>query len=112
MARAKSVDVMYIGIGSHVVAVNSATGDMIWKVKLKAGMYGVTVHREGKSLYVGSNGELYCLDPASGAILWHNKLKGLGTGMILFSSTDPAASAVSAAAAAQLATTAIVVAAT
>jgi outer membrane protein assembly factor BamB len=99
MARAK--DTLYIAVGGHVVAIDTATGEEIWRTRLKGSMV-CTVWLDGKRLYGGANGELFCLDPARGTILWRNRLKGLGTGVVAFagSSTEVAAAAAAAAAAA------------
>lgn len=113
MPRARKPDPLFIGIGSHVVAIDASTGEIAWKTKLRSAMF-VTLHREGKHLFAGAGGELYCLDPATGAILWHNKLKGLGTGLISFGGLDgvSASSAASAQMAAQAAALTAVIAAT
>lgn len=105
MARRKGI--VYIGIGSHVVALDGATGTELWRTKLK-GATLVTVHVDGDAILAGASGEVFCLDAATGALRWHNKLKGLGMGYVTFASS----SAVTAAAAAIAAQAAATVAAT
>ena len=78
--------VLFIGIGGQVVAIDPATGTEIWRRKLKSQTY-VTVAFDGHSLFAGCGGELYGLDPATGEIRWHNKLPRLGTGLISFGGT-------------------------
>lgn len=99
MARSRKMDVIHIGVGSHVVAVQASSGEELWRTKLKSASY-VTLHREGDLVFAGASGELFCLDAASGEIRWHNKLKGLGLGLVAFTSSDPSLSAAAAAAAA------------
>lgn len=79
----KGSGVLYIGVGSHAVAVDAATGTELWRTKLKTTTF-VTVNREGARLFAGAAGELFCLDAATGEILWRNRLKGLGTGIVAF----------------------------
>ena len=99
MARAR--DRLFLGVGGHVVAIDPATGDEIWRTRLKSTTV-TTVWSDGKRVYGGAQGELFGLDAASGNLLWHNKLKGLGMGIVAFpgSSLEAAAAAAAQAAAA------------
>ena len=81
---AKRSNVLYIGIGGHVLALDSATGEEIWRRKLQSNTFQTILVRDGR-VYAGVGGELSCLDGATGEILWTNKLKGLGMGLISFS---------------------------
>ncbi len=111
MPRRKSAP-LYIGIGSHVVAVDAVSGEELWRTKIKSSSY-VTVCAMNDVIYAGAGGELFCLNAASGEILWQNKLKGLGSGLIAFAGSDASATAsVMAMQAAQAAAGAAVVAAT
>ncbi len=92
-------DLLHIGVGGHVVAIDPRTGDEVWRMKLKTSAT-VTIHRVGARLFAGANGELYCLDAATGNPLWHNKLPGLGLGIVTFG-TDTDVVAVAAALAQQ-----------
>ena len=83
MTRSRISDVVYIGIGSHVVAIQSTSGEELWRTKLAHSSI-VTISLEGDRLYAGAGGELFCLEPSSGSILWQNPLKGLGLGIIAF----------------------------
>jgi outer membrane protein assembly factor BamB len=76
---------LFIGVGSHVVAIERFSGREIWRCKLKSSSF-VTIHTDGSGLYAGAGGELFCLDPATGQIRWRNKLAGLGMGVIAFDS--------------------------
>jgi outer membrane protein assembly factor BamB len=93
MAKRK-LDLLVIGVGGHAVAIDRATGDEVWRRKLKSSPF-VTVHQVGSRVFAGAGGELFCIDVASGDLLWHNKLKGLGLGVVAFSSdTETVLSAV------------------
>ena len=81
MARSRRSDVVFIGLGSHAVAIQASSGKELWRMKLKSATF-VTIAMEGDKLYAGAGGELFCLDASSGQILWHNKLKGLGLGVV------------------------------
>ena len=94
MARAK--DRCFIGVGSHVVALDVTTGSEIWRTKLKTSSY-VTVSLIGNRVLAGAGGEVFCLEPTSGKILWRNRLKGLGHGLVAFSASEEAAIAMAAA---------------
>ncbi|MCC6244614.1 MAG: PQQ-binding-like beta-propeller repeat protein [Gemmatimonadaceae bacterium] len=109
MAARKSTP-LYIGIGSHVVALNASTGEEIWRTKVKSTSY-ITILIDGPHIYAGASGELFCLKASSGELVWHNKLKGLGHSLIAFAGSDAAQVAAMRAAQAA-ATTAAVVAAT
>ncbi|MBC8087735.1 MAG: PQQ-binding-like beta-propeller repeat protein [Phycisphaerae bacterium] len=99
MARSRNPDVMYIGVGSHVVAIQMSTGEELWRTKVKRATY-MTLSRDGDRIFAGASGELFCIDRNSGEILWHNKLKGLGLGLVAFSGTSETAMMAAAAAAA------------
>jgi outer membrane protein assembly factor BamB len=75
---------LYIGVGGHAVAIDRATGDELWRTKLKSSSF-VTVYSDSGGLYAGAKGELFCLDRTTGSILWHNRLVGLGLNVITFS---------------------------
>jgi outer membrane protein assembly factor BamB len=75
---------LYIGVGGYAVAIDRATGDELWRTKLKSSSF-VTVYSDGGGLYAGAKGELFCLDRTTGSILWHNRLVGLGLNVITFS---------------------------
>lgn len=94
----RTSDSLVIGIGGHAVAVDAATGEEIWRTKLKSDSNS-TVHRRGNRVYAGSGGELFCLDAATGSVLWRNKLKRLGMGLVAFPGNSDEVAAIAAAAA-------------
>ena len=83
---ASTKDQLFIGVGSHAVAVDPATGEELWRTRLK-GNGIATVWLANNQLFAGCAGELFRLDSATGSILWHNKLKGLGLGLVAFPGT-------------------------
>ena len=101
--------VLYIGIGSYVVAVRPSDGQEIWRSKLKMSSF-ITVWADGDTVYAGAAGELFCLDGATGVIRWRNKLKGLGSGLISFSGASSVEAAAAMAAAQAVAATTVIVA--
>ncbi len=88
-------NVLIIGIGGYVVAIDPSTGTEIWRTKLKSPLLEssvfVTVFQSGSRVFAGFSGELFCLDGATGNVLWQNKLKGLGMGLVSFPCTPEAA---------------------
>jgi outer membrane protein assembly factor BamB len=102
---AKTSDVLYIGIGGHVVAIDRATGTERWRCKLRSAHF-VTISVQPDAIYAGAHGELFCVDPATGTVRWKNRLKGLGTSIVAFDDSTTAtiiAAAVAAQAAAMAA---------
>lgn len=73
-------ELVFVGIGKSVVALNRATGEPVWEKRLK-GYDFVNVVLDGGRLFATSAGEISCLDPLTGDVLWHNPLKGFGTGL-------------------------------
>jgi outer membrane protein assembly factor BamB len=72
---------IYLGVKGSVVAVDSATGQLVWETDLK-GVDFVNVIIDGNNLFATTRGEIYCLDPQGGGIRWHNPLKGYGLGLV------------------------------
>jgi outer membrane protein assembly factor BamB len=98
-------NVLYIGIGGHIVAIQASTGKELWRTKLKRASF-VTVCERPEAIYGGGAGHLFCLDPATGAIRWENGLDGLGLGLISFGDSVTSAAAAAAAQAAAAAASA------
>lgn len=80
---AQPADVLFIGIGSHVVAIDAVAGHELWRTKIKRAPY-VTIHVAPHAVYAGAGGELFCLDRTTGAVRWINRLPGLGLGLVTF----------------------------
>jgi outer membrane protein assembly factor BamB len=99
----RKIEPLFIGLGGHVVAIDRASGEELWRCKLKRSSF-VTLSMDALSIYAGSAGVLYCIDKTSGQIRWQNPLPGLGMGVIAFegdtTSTMAALAAAQAAAAA------------
>src|SRR5690242_8059217 len=73
--------IIYLGVKGSVVAIDSATGQIVWSTPLKAAEF-VNVVLDGDNLFATTRGEIFCLDPKGGGIRWHNPLKGYGLGII------------------------------
>ena len=81
-----STDLLYVGAGNHVAAVNADNGEIVWETTLrdaffKAGHDFVTLLVVRDVVYAHSYGHLYALDARTGAKLWENPLKGVGPGL-------------------------------
>jgi len=76
----KISELVFVGIGRSVVALNRATGEQVWATRLK-GYDFVNVVLDGGKIFASTCGEIFCLDPFTGDVLWHNPLKGFGTGL-------------------------------
>ena len=57
-------DVIYIGIGGHIVAIQASNGQELWRTKLRRASF-VTVSVRRNAVIGGAAGHLYCLDPAT-----------------------------------------------
>ena len=71
---------IFIGIAGNVVALDRATGQEMWRTRLKGDFVNVVL--QDGDLYATTSGELFCLDPTTGSIRWQNPLKGLGRGLV------------------------------
>ncbi len=77
--------VIFIGIKGSALALDRATGQEVWRTKLKGDFVNVVLLVG--DLYAATSGELFCLDPASGQVRWHNPLKAMGHGLITIASS-------------------------
>jgi outer membrane protein assembly factor BamB len=76
----KISELVFVGIGKSVIALNRANGEQVWAKRLK-GYDFVNVVLDGGKLLATSAGEISCLDPLTGDVLWYNPLKGFGIGL-------------------------------
>ncbi len=74
-------EIVYIGFAKHVVALDRATGTLVWQWKIPRGRAYPAILVDGSQLFVSAMGYTYCLDPYTGRIIWENELSGLGTGV-------------------------------
>ena len=81
MSRAKTP--LYIGTSRYVAALDSRTGEEIWRTKLSHGGSPVSLIVKGQCLYVGCGGYAYCLDKRTGNIEWENNLRRMGFQAVL-----------------------------
>ena len=73
-------NIAFVGIKGSVVALERATGIILWQTEL-VGTDFVNLVGDASNIYATTRGEAFCLDPMTGQVRWHNKLKGLGTGL-------------------------------
>ncbi len=73
-------ELVFVGIGGSVVALNRATGALLWATRLKRYDF-VNVVVEEDNILATCQGEIFCLDKITGNVQWHNPLKGYGTGL-------------------------------
>lgn len=73
--------IIYLGIKGSVIAMDSASGEILWTVHLKGSDF-VNVVLDGENLYATTQGEIFCLDARTGEGRWHNQLKGFGWGLV------------------------------
>ena len=90
----KTEDMIFVGVKKCVVAIERATGKIVWEALLanapQMGYPFVNVFFDAGNLYAHTKGVLVCLDPATGRIKWENPLRGYGYGIATFaSSTSP-----------------------
>lgn len=86
MARGAS-RIIHIGIKGTVIAVDRATGAVVWETKLKGSGF-VNLVFDGDDLFATTRGEILCLDPVGGQIRWNNPLRGFGWGLVTVATAD------------------------
>ena len=75
---------LIIGTNGFVSAIDPASGQQLWRTKLREGFLGgsrgcdVSVLVEDNIVYAGCYGRIYALNASDGVVLWSNELKGLG----------------------------------
>lgn len=101
---ARSTSFVYVGTGRFVMALDSQSGEEIWRTKLPSSSSSViTLLLNKQQLFAGCSGRAYCLDPRTGSILWENGLPRTGFGVVLMTMEGANVSSVAAAAAAKVA---------
>lgn len=85
------MDLLFVGINGHVIAINKGDGSEVWRTKLKSGSITV-VSSDHSRIYAAASGHLFCLDKATGEQIWTNSLKGLGYGTCIIDVGNHAAS--------------------
>ena len=89
------MDILFIGIKGHVVAINKSNGEVKWKTRLKHADVTNVLYEDGK-IFAYAGGHLYKLDATTGVQEWQNPLKGLGFGTCIFAGVDQSAAVVTA----------------
>ena len=78
MAQMKPI--IHIGIKGTVLALDRASGAIVWESRLKGGDF-VNLVLDGNDLIATTKGEVFCLDRATGQLRWNNPLRGFGWGL-------------------------------
>ncbi len=68
-----------IGLGTSLFALDYATGEVLFRTKLKE-LGGGALLLRGERIYFASDGYLYCHSAVDGARLWKQEFKGRGGG--------------------------------
>ncbi|MEW6349401.1 MAG: PQQ-binding-like beta-propeller repeat protein [Thermodesulfobacteriota bacterium] len=87
--------ILFVGIRSHVLALDRRSGNEIWTTKLERGPWSfdcfVNVLFDRDSVFAETGGMLYCLDPETGRIKWKNRLTGCGYGIASLATANSSA---------------------
>ncbi len=94
----KIEECVYIGFAKHVLALDRATGTIVWQWKIPKGRAYPAILLDGAELFVSSMGYTYCLDAYTGRVIWENELSGFGTGVACLATAGSATNPVRAAA--------------
>jgi outer membrane protein assembly factor BamB len=76
-----NANMIFIGVKGTVIALDRATGQEVWRSRLKRATFVNVVLDQGE-LYATTRGEIFRLDPATGQVCWNNRLPGMGFGLI------------------------------
>ncbi|MCB9845531.1 MAG: PQQ-binding-like beta-propeller repeat protein [Phycisphaeraceae bacterium] len=84
IAMDQTTDVLYVGCGRTIIALDRFSGRPLWRRKLPRVFGGlVTILSTDREVYVGRGGYVYCFDAQSGEPLWERGLAaGSGTVMM------------------------------
>jgi hypothetical protein len=92
MSTERGGNVVYLGTKGCALALNRASGEVLWKTPLAGGDF-VSLMVDGDAVLAGTKGEVFCLDAATGSILWRNGLPGMGFGLISIATENGSTSA-------------------
>ena len=73
-------DVLFVGMGGAVYALNKLTGVRLWRTAL-GGAGPVLILVEENQLYASTAGHVCRIDPTTGNLLWDNAMPGAGFGL-------------------------------
>jgi len=80
---AKNREIIYVGAGRFVAALDAGTGEELWRTKLGGANCVVTLLLKGQSVFAGYRGRMHCLDARTGTLRWENDLPKMGYGAVL-----------------------------
>lgn len=106
--RREPVELMYLATRRHVVALDAASGEEVWRTKLPHGdsIGAMSLLVRGDRVFVGGCGHVHCLRAATGEVVWSNDLPKLGYQTVILAmrgAGDSVATVLASAAAAQAA---------
>jgi outer membrane protein assembly factor BamB len=64
-------DLVFVGCGGRVAAVDNRNGRLLWQQKLVGTNLPISIHCRGGRLFAGSCGRVWCLDPLTGSERWY-----------------------------------------
>ncbi|MBI5534406.1 MAG: PQQ-binding-like beta-propeller repeat protein [Deltaproteobacteria bacterium] len=69
--------VLYIGTNEHVVCLDQASGEIVWKVNcLDTGTIVNLLLADGR-IWAATSGRVACLEPETGRVIWRSDVQGL-----------------------------------
>lgn len=74
-------DILFLAFRAQVIALDRASGRILWSWRARAGKGFVALLMDGDLLFASIHGYTYCLDPLTGRELWFNPLDGFGFGI-------------------------------
>src|SRR5438105_1067799 len=90
--RQTPINAIYIGMKGTVVALDRASGAIVWQTPLKRCGF-VNVVLDGGLLFAATRGEVFCLDPTNGCVRWNNGMRGFGYGLATIAGSDASSAA-------------------
>jgi outer membrane protein assembly factor BamB len=84
MNTADSPELLFVGSGRLVTALDRFSGRPVWRRKLPRFFGGlVTLAASETELYVGRGGYVYCLDCQSGEVMWERGVGSAGASVLM-----------------------------
>lgn len=68
---------LFVGsLGNRMVALDTATGDVVWTFETDQSVWGTAVVSEGKLVFTDTAGNVYIVSAENGESLWHTEISG------------------------------------
>jgi hypothetical protein len=88
----KPEQLLYVGIKGRVLALNRASGEIVWEGRMTGGQM-VTLLVDGDQVFATASGEVFAFNAITGEMLWHNSLPGMGLNLASLATTAGSSSA-------------------